>query len=129
MRFGSVLILTLVLCGCGAGDETPETGGTDPAPETIPGIEKQLVVTLHVKGGEVTDLEYLRKQAGDFTNSQAARKNTETWTVYVLLKPGVPEEFAVGQRNMLEAYVRPPLEFLMSSWSRNEKDWFGLLPQ
>ncbi len=104
--------------------------GTTEAPsESSIGLEEQLVVTLHVKGGEEKDLEYLRKQAGDFTNSQEARKNIETWTVYVLMKPGVPEEFAVEQRNMLEAYVRPPLEFLMSSWSRNEKDWFGLLPR
>ena len=127
-RISLVVFLSLALGGCGedhAGKAVDEVAPAQAAVEK----EAQLVVTLHVRGGEVSDLEYLRKQAGDFGNSQEARKNTDTWAVYVLMKPGVPEEFAVEQRNMLEAYVRPPLEFLMSSWSRNENDWFRLLPE
>ena len=119
--------LALVLAGCGeqaAGDrgQGPDASGGDAV--TVVG---QVVVTLHVKGGEEKDLEYLRSQLEGFGDSQAARKDADAWRVYVLMKPGVSSQFGIEQRNMLEAYVRPPLEFLMSSWGYNENDWFALV--
>lgn len=113
----------VVSAGAQPGNATAAGENTDP--ESHP--ESQFVITLHVKGGDEAKLNYLRSQVRDFGTCAEAKMDTSTWTVYALMKPGVPRKFAEEERVMLEAYVRPPQELLMSSWAYNEGDWFALI--
>lgn len=124
-----LMLLIAGVAGCSGGEgEGGESNGDAPTGDTDR-IESQLVITLHVKGGDVDKLKYLRSQVAGFGTCAEAKMDTDTWTVYALMKPGVPREFGVEERKMLEAYIRPPLELLMSSWSYNEGNWFALIGQ
>ncbi|NRA95851.1 MAG: hypothetical protein HRU14_06530 [Planctomycetes bacterium] len=134
------LILAALLWAAACSDEGAGDGGSpsstlrsggQPGNGTAAGentaSESQFVITLHVKGGDEAKLNYLRSQVRDFGTCAEAKMDTNTWMVYALMKPGVPRKFAEEERVMLEAYVRPPQELLMSSWAYNEGDWFALI--
>ena len=120
------VLLGLVAC---ADEGAVGDGGSAGTVNSASGdrVAAQIVITLHVQGGGEGELAYARSQVAGFGTCADAKVDFETWKIYALMMPGVGKQYAVEERNMLEAYVRPPLELQMSSWSYNEGDWFSLI--
>ena len=124
----AALLMVMLCVAAGCGDEPSSSSAENDVGaqgRSSASREDSIVVTLHFSGGDARRIRQLKVALEEFGTVREAKVEPVTRRAWCLMKPGVGEEWAEREREMLRGQFFEPLEYRMSTWAWNEGDWFG----